>query len=521
MGKRVVLTNDRTLTSEYRSIPLFDFLSCAPSEKVPDYMFNFLAPNVNMDNGILSKAPYGLRKIEAGLLRDYKLDEVAVVHPDYLEHYIDEDTTAVGIYAMDPLGLAPVSMMFTGGQVYYTPLNQKYFIELARKLKAMRQQKGYKFKVVVGGPGAWQFEFRVEQQEDLMVDHAVIGEGDHIAHELFRDIEAGNVPTRIRIGRQPKLEQIPEIVAPSIHGVVEAMRGCGRNCEFCEPNLRIAKFVSPEKVQNEIKINVAGGTHKVWLQSDDIFLYGLEDKKNFIPNRDAVVDLFRAVMSVDGVRRSQPTHGTVSGVVADPEMIRQVSEVIRAGPNNIIGIQPGLETGSGALLKKYMPFKAKPYGPDEWPDVIFHGTRILNENYWIPAYTLILGLPGETEDDGWETVRLIDRMERELPERIGNKAHFSATPLTFVPIGVLKGDEFFNADNISESHYAIIYRCWRHMIYEVNNLPPSVIRLNPFLKPALMTFFKWGVNQIMAIIQDWGKKLGYDYERALVVARQR
>jgi len=25
----------------------------------------------------------------------------------------------------------------------------------------------------------------------------------------------------------------------------------------------------------------------------------------------------------------------------------------------------------------------------------------------------------------------------------------------------------------------------------------------------------------MAIIQDWGKKLGYDYERALVVARQR
>ncbi len=30
MGKRVVLTNDRTLTSEYRSIPLFDFLSCAP-----------------------------------------------------------------------------------------------------------------------------------------------------------------------------------------------------------------------------------------------------------------------------------------------------------------------------------------------------------------------------------------------------------------------------------------------------------------------------------------------------------
>jgi len=46
-----------------------------------------------MDHGILGKAPYGLRKIEAGLLRDYKRNEVAVVHPDHLEQYIDEDTT--------------------------------------------------------------------------------------------------------------------------------------------------------------------------------------------------------------------------------------------------------------------------------------------------------------------------------------------------------------------------------------------------------------------------------------------
>jgi hypothetical protein len=59
------------------------------------------------------------------------------------------------------------------------------------------------------------------------------------------------------------------------------------------------------------------------------------------------------------------------------------------------------------------------------------------------------------------------------------------------------------------------------MIYELNNLPPSVIRLNPVLKAALMTFFKWGVNQVMAVIQDWGKKLGYDYEKALTITVRR
>lgn len=517
MGKRVVLTNDRTLTSEYRSIPLFDFLSCAPAERVPDKIFSFLAPNVPMTNGIPSKAPYGLRKIEAGLLRSYKREEVAVVHPDYLNRYIDEDTKVVGIYAMDPLGLAPVSMMFSGGQIYFTPINQKYFTLLARYLKELRQRCGYKFKVAVGGPGAWQFEFRKKLQEDLMVDHAVVGEADHVANELFMDIENDGMPSTIRIGRQPKIDEIPDIVGGSIHGVAEAMRGCGRNCEFCEPNLRVAKFYPTERVKKEVGVNVASGTRKVWLQSDDIFLYKLEDKRGFMPNRDAVTDLFSAVMSVPGVKRCQPTHGTVSAAKADPEMIQEVSSVIRASADNIIGIQAGLETGSGSLIKKYMPFKAKPFAAEEWPDVIFDGTRVLNENYWFPAYTLILGLPQETAEDGWDTVRLIDRMEHELPERIGNKAHFSVTPLTFVPIGVLKGEEFFNADTISEAHYAVIFRSWRHLIYELYNLPPSVIRLNPVLKSMLMAFFKWGVNQVMSVIQDWGGKMGYDYEKALAV----
>ncbi|GIU70740.1 MAG: radical SAM protein [Candidatus Nitrosocaldaceae archaeon] len=517
MGKRVILTNDRTLTSEYRSVPLFDFMSCAPSERVPDFVFRFLAPDVPMNNGILSKAPYGLRKIEAGLLRSYKRDEVAVIHPDYLERYIDMDTRIVGIYAMDPLGLAPVSMMFTGGQVVFTPINQKYFVELALKLKEMRLKHGYKFKVVVGGPGAWQFEFRHRQQEELMVDHAVIGEADHIADELFREIESKDMPPRIRVARQPRVDEIPEIVNASIHGVVEVMRGCGRNCEFCEPNLRIAKYFPYDKVTREVAINVKAGTHKVWVHSDDIFLYGLEDKRSFMPNKDAILGLFDAIMNVKGVVRSQPTHGTVSAAVADPDMIRELSTIIRASDSNIIGIQPGMETGSGNLIKKYMPYKAKPFAPEEWPDVIFHGTRILNENYWFPAYTLILGLPGETEEDNWDTVRLIDRLEKELPERIGNKAHFTATPLTFVPIGVLKGDEFFNAANISESHYAIIYRTWRHTIYELYNAPPRVINLNPFLKPFMMRFFKWGANLILKVIEDWGRKLGYDPEKSLLV----
>ena len=55
------------------------------------------------------------------------------------------------------------------------------------------------------------------------------------------------------------------------------------------------------------------------------------------------------------------------------------------------------------------------------------GVKTLNENYWIPAFTLIMGLDNDEQpEDGWETIRLISELEREQPE-----AMFTATPLTF------------------------------------------------------------------------------------------
>ena len=102
------------------------------------------------------------------------------------------------------------------------------------------------------------------------------------------------------------------------------------------------------------------------------------------------------------------------------------------------GIQCGFETGSTRLIEKYADRKLAPYSPDEWHWVVKEGVKTLNENYWIPAFTLIMGLDNDEQpEDGWETIRLISELEREQPE-----AMFTATPLTFVPIGLLEKSEF-------------------------------------------------------------------------------
>ena len=516
MGSRVILTTDRTVMSEYRRIPLGDFLSCAPVEWVPSPVFNFFAPPFPHHDGVAIRAPYGVRKLEAALLREFRREDVVVVHPDRVEDFIDSETSIVGVNTMDPLSLGPVSSTFTdaGKRVSYS---QRRFLELLERINHARRSRDSHFKLLVGGAGSWQFTYRRSKIRELGIDHVVVGETDHIAHTLFKDAIEDGLPEVTEVRSSPRVDEIPLILAPSLQGLVEVMRGCGRNCQFCDPTLRVARHMPIEKIAAEIRTNIDGGAENVWIQSDDIFLYSLEDRKNFTPNHDALIELFQEVTAIRGVAHCQPTHASIAPAVADPEMVAGLSRILRAGPSNLIGIQPGMETGSPGLLKRYMPLKAKPFAPEEWGKVVFEGTRIFNENYWFPAYTLVMGLPGETTDDAWDTLRLIDTLERKLPEKIGEKAHFIIAPLTFVPVGVMRGQEFFNAgDSISEASWCVMYRAWRHTFLEFERAPWFSL-YNPGLASILWVLGQGGFRAGLWNLKRWGRKLGYDPEKAVQV----
>ncbi len=78
---------------------------------------------------------------------------------------------------------------------------------------------------------------------------------------------------------RPDLDEIPDIVEPSMHGMVEVMRGCGRGCKFCDVTLRSLRYYSPEKVKREIEVNIKkGGSKSAWIHSDDIFVYGMDPR---------------------------------------------------------------------------------------------------------------------------------------------------------------------------------------------------------------------------------------------------
>jgi radical SAM superfamily enzyme YgiQ (UPF0313 family) len=508
---KVVLTADRTLMSPYRGISLASFFGCAPAIDVnrdhnsfwyhifgnqvtPRMLFDFICNPIPHSNGLANYAPYGLRKVEASLVRDgYSRADVVVAHPDHVEKFIGPGTEVVGTYEMDPLGMGPVTMTFTYGRKQMS-FDEFYSRDLHLRIKAAKERNGSNAKVVAGASGTWQYNYDPSKIEEYGLYGIVEGDLGGIGPEMdgaggmfFDALINGEMETAnpfkknkfkveikefnrddqkyhgrfIHYGEEPSVEEIPTIINPSMHGMVEVMRGCGRGCKFCDVTLRPLRYYPVEKVQQEIKINMKyGGAKNAWVHSDDIFVYGMNPRttKNMQPNREALEELFKGIMAT-GIEHTNPTHGTLAGAIADERLIPNISKTIRASPDNHIGIQCGFETGSIRLIGKYADRKLAPFKPSEWHWVVKKAVKTLNENYWVPAFTLIMGLDNnETAEDSWDTIQLIHELETEQPN-----SKFTTTPLTFVPIGLLEKAQFYDiGNNMDAPKLGVMYKTWQH-----------------------------------------------------------
>jgi radical SAM superfamily enzyme YgiQ (UPF0313 family) len=562
---KVVLSADRTLMSPYRGISLASFFGCAPAldpnrnhktfwyrvlgqQVTPKVLFDFICNPIEQTDGRANYAPYGLRKVESALVRDgYSRDEVVVAHPDYIEKFIGPETEVVGTYEMDPLGMGPVTMTFTYGRKQMS-YDEFYSRDLHRRIVAAKRRNGSNAKILAGASGTWQYNYDPAKIEEYDLYGIVEGDLGGIAPEIdgtggrfFDALINGEMETAnpfkktefkveikefARSGRkyhgrfihcwdQPSVDEIPNIINPSMHGQVEVMRGCGRGCKFCDVTLRPLRYYPVEKVQQEIEINMKyGGLKNAWVHSDDIFVYGLNPRttKNMQPNREAIEELFRGIMAT-GVEHTNPTHGTLAGAIADERLIPNVSKIIRASPSNHIGIQCGFETGSIRLIGKYADRKLAPYQPAEWHWVVKTAVKTLNENYWVPAFTIIMGLNNdETPDDSWETIRLIHELENEQPD-----SKFTVTPLTFVPIGLLEKSEFFDIGNTMDApKLGVMYKTWQHNFkHGIQKFMRKVGRENPIKNLFFAALARSLGGVPLGAMERYARKKGPEHERVI------
>ncbi|MEM4971346.1 MAG: radical SAM protein [Sulfolobales archaeon] len=455
----VVLTADRGSFTDYGGSSVLGYVACMPARLVPRlFMDKLFTPPVKSDKyGRASIAPYALRKLEALLIRSGFSTWVVV--PEKIERAIRMGAKVIGISVHDPLGMDPVSyklsMIFGGGETW----TARFFRELGEKIEKLK--KRYGFKVIIGGPGAWE----LVNQRPSYADVIFIGEAERDLPAIVKRLINGEeVPPVVR-GRDPKVEEIPAIVNPARLGEVQITRGCPRGCWFCSITPETFRSMPLDLIKKEVEVNLRAGINRVEMITDDVLLYGSQKLRT---NHEAIVKLYTELMSM-GVDGLWFPHISAPAVRESPKTVKAMAEIARYDSRRAVAPVVGLESGSIKILNKYMRAKAFPWRPEDWWDIIIDATAIMNENYIYPCYTMTIGYPEETEDDVEDSIELVQKI-------IDHEFIAWIFPLPVIPMGTsrIKDNPFPVLEKLPKNYWDLLYISWRYNLKITRKLIPNL-----------------------------------------------
>ncbi len=282
----------------------------------------------------------------------------------------------------------------------------------------------------------------------------------------------------------PSMDDISEIKNPSINGLIEIGRGCPRGCSFCSVTLKPLRWYSLERIKKEIKVNVnKRNLNAGLLHAEDVLLYG---SNSVTPNREKILDLHRLAKKY--YKNLHWSHTSIASITTDRKLMQELHDLLIDDYQTWWGVEIGIETGSPRLIKKAMPAKAKPFKPEEWPNIVKEASGIMMDSNLLPACTLITGLPQETEDDTLKTIELVDDLKwfRSL-----------IVPLFFVPMGELQDKDWFKREELSELQKELMIKCLSHDLRWARDILEWYLegkRFAPILKN-LYKMFIWMVER--------------------------
>jgi radical SAM superfamily enzyme YgiQ (UPF0313 family) len=422
-------------------------------------------------DGTARYMPAGVRLVEKSLLREYAPEDVVACYPDDLHKFVGPKTRVVAVSTHNPLGVTFAAGVYTSmfGSSK-EPINSHYARALFAKIKASPYREN--FKVIVGGSGGWQI-IQTNTYEELSVDCIVEGRSESAdTMRIFAQAIRGEaLPRQIEVKHPVDRDAILFPDKRTTFGVVEMTTGCGRRCQFCVPDLNPQIDLPKDKIMSAVRANVRDGNKQISLATEDMFIWGQvhTDTPFYFPNREALLDLYSEIVDTPGVEQHVLSHATIAPAVVDPLLIKKLSDkLLPKSPLHfpLLSSHPqykalvpliGLETGSVRMAKQIMPSKGVPFSIEDWPSVVIQGLKVLNENNWFPAMTLMVGNPGETDEDVKATLDLIYEVERR-----GLFAFF--IPSIFTPLHDTRMEKqkgVTETRQLTPLQWQLMMKCWK------------------------------------------------------------
>jgi tRNA-2-methylthio-N6-dimethylallyladenosine synthase len=187
--------------------------------------------------------------------------------------------------------------------------------------------------------------------------------------------------------------------ANQVTAFVSIMQGCNMHCTFCiVPYTRGHERSRPiQEIVHEVRSLVARGVKEVTLLGQIVNLYGRHEFAK-IDGKSPFVQLLEAVHEVEGLERIRFTS-------PHPIGFRQDSiEAFGRLPKLVEHIHLPLQSGSNRILKAMH----RTYSPDTYAKLIDR-IRLVSPNIALTT-DLIVGFPGETDEDYAMTRELVDHV---------------------------------------------------------------------------------------------------------------
>ena len=205
--------------------------------------------------------------------------------------------------------------------------------------------------------------------------------------------------------------------------------------------------------------------------------------------------------------------------VVDPKLIEELSNsLLPKSPIKLRGISShpenralspliGMETASVRMAKMIMPGKSAPFPIDEWPSVLIRGLEVLNKNNWFPVMTLMIGNPGENDDDIKASIDVVYEIERRGLFAFLVPSIF--TPLNDTRMADKHGTE--QTSDLTPLQWQLLMKCWKLSMNSALQSwwGPTVWRLGAFgfwlwkLRKINGPHFTWPLIMFSSMLPEW------------------
>ena len=248
--------------------------------------------------------------------------------------------------------------------------------------------------------GTQKFHRVADYVDELVAKKAARTEcAPHHSKRAMDDLRYSIVDVEDEAGSQSTIRE-QQLAARQATAFVSIMQGCNMHCTFCiVPQTRgVERSRSIDDIVSEVRDLVSRGVKEITLLGQIVNLYGRHEFPR-TDNKSAFVQLLEAVHNVEGLQRLRFTSPHPIGFRDD--WIGAISRLPKLAEH----VHLPLQSGSNRILRAMH----RAYTAEKYLDLV---RRIRRARHGVAITTdIIVGFPGETEDDYKQTRDLVEEIQ--------------------------------------------------------------------------------------------------------------